>query len=301
VQTSGSPALSTFNYQSVDLLTGLSWRDSRQDFGRSMLLGNETGIYGLYGGSVTKVSDKLDKLFDVAVFPATRPTPTEPSGAIAHIHEVKHYFMLFTILDPDTGAQRKVMATWNEKEWVITSQGVNLIYIGTQKVESKFTAWGTDGIHLYPLFQVPSATLVKRLDLKHYGIDAAFVIKDLYGVWMAAQDFTASVQGITLQTVLAVSGLASQNPAFQSVPSGTYSGAVVLYGQPAWPSQAAALGQGFASGPAGGAAPPPFYPLWAAGSPGVPFLTVGARFSSTSPDFSINHILLGYVPLGAVK
>jgi hypothetical protein len=301
VQTTGSPALTTFNYQSVDLQTGLSWRDSRQDFGRSMLLGNETGIYGLYGGSVTKVSDKLDKLFDVAVFPTTRPTPTEPSGAIAHIHEVKHYFMLFTILDPDTGAQRKVMATWNEKEWVITSQSVSLIYIGTQKVESKFTAWGTGGASLYPLFQTPSSTLVKRLDLKHYGVDAAFVIKDLYGVWIAAQDFTADIEGIALQTVLAVSGLASQNPAFPSVASGTYSGAEVLYGQPAWPSETVALAQGFASGPAGGAAPPPFYPLWAAGSPGVPFMTVGVRFSSTSPDFSINHILIGYVPQAAVK
>ena len=301
VQTTGTPALTSFNYQSVDLQTGLSWRDTRQDFGRSMLLANETGIFGLYGGSVTKVSEKLDKLFDVAVFPTTRPSPTEPSGAIAHIHEVKHYFMLFTILDPDTGAQRKVMATWNEKEWTVTSQTVNLIYIGPQKVESKFTAWGTDGTSLYPLFQVPSATLVKRLDLKHYGIDATFVIKDLYGVWVAAQDFSANVQGIALQTVLAVSGLASQNPAFQSVASGTYSGAEVLYGQPTWPSQTAALAQGFASGPAGGAAPPPFYPLWAAGSPGVPFMTVGLRLSSTSPDFSINHILIGYVPQAAVK
>ena len=75
----------------------------------------------------------------------------------------------------------------------------------------------------------------------------------------------------------------------------------MLYGQPTWPSQTAALAQGFASGPAGGAAPPPFYPLWAAGSPGVPFMTVGLRLSSTSPDFSINHILIGYVPQAAVK
>jgi hypothetical protein len=60
-------------------------------------------------------------------------------------------------------------------------------------------------------------------------------------------------------------------------------------------------GNGFASAPAGGAAPPPFYPAWAAGSPGIPFMSISARLSSTSPDFSINHIMIGYTPTSSLK
>ena len=56
VQTSGSPSITTFTYQNVDPQIGLAWRDSMQDFGRSVIFGNTTGVYGLYGGNVTKIS-----------------------------------------------------------------------------------------------------------------------------------------------------------------------------------------------------------------------------------------------------
>ena len=69
VQTTGTPAVTTFTYQNVDPQIGLSWRDSLNDYGRANVFGNTTGIYGLYGGNVTKISGKLDRLFVNASFP----------------------------------------------------------------------------------------------------------------------------------------------------------------------------------------------------------------------------------------
>lgn len=276
VQTAGSPATTTFNYQNVDPQAGLSWRDSRQDFGRSMLVGNETGIYGLYGGAVSKVSSKLDKLFNDALFPPTSGALT-PSGAVATLFNVKHYLNLMTVIDPDTGLPRNVMITWNERDWVVTSQTVDLIYIGPQKVESKLQAWGTDGAYLYPLFSAPNAALTKRMDTKQYGADRMFVIKDFQNLWMQAQDLSAGQAGINISVTLSVSGLAIQKDGDESVPNGTYDGADILIQNPSFPD-----------------APAPYWPLWGAGTGGVPFVTISARLTSQSPDFAIGNLLIGY-------
>ena len=67
VNTAGTPTTTTFNYQVVDPDVGASWRDSVVSFSRTILVANETGVYGLYGGAMTKVSDKLNDLFDAYV------------------------------------------------------------------------------------------------------------------------------------------------------------------------------------------------------------------------------------------
>ena len=276
VQTTGSPATTTFTYQNVEPQAGLTWRDSMQDFGRAVTFGNETGRYGLYGGNVAKTSGKLDRLFLNALFPPAGGA-VAPSGATATLFDVKHDLMLMTIIDPDTGLARNVMATWNEKTWTITSQTVNLLYIGPQKVRSVFTAWGTDGTKLYPLFQQPSATLVKRLDTKVYGVDSLFLIKDLYSLHVTAQDLSAGQTGVAASVTFNTSGPAQQAPNFNSAPSG-----------------------GYASVPIGTlnfAAPSPAWSVWTSGTKGLPFNLVGMRLQSTSPDFVLGFVALGYVPV----
>ena len=195
VQTSGNPPTTTFNYQNVDPQIGMSWRDSRQDFSRTILFGNDTGIYGLYGGACTKISGKMDDIFVNAIFPPTGGALV-PTSAVATIFDVKHYFMLMTLKDPDTLQFRNAMLCWNEKEWGFSSQGANLTIIGTQKIGSKLYAWGTDGTALYPLFNAPSATLSKRLDTKLYGANSAYMIKDLMGIFLQAQDLSSGQSGV---------------------------------------------------------------------------------------------------------
>lgn len=280
VQTSGTPPVTSFNYQNVDPQAGLSWRDSRVDFGRSLLIANETGIFGLYGGAVTKVSDKLNDLFDTALFPTTSGALT-PSGAVATLFDVKHYLLLMTVTDPVTGAPSNVMATWNEKEWVLTSQTPNLIYIGAQKVESKFQAWGTDGLGLYPLFSQPSVSLTKQLKTKVYGGGpTGFIIKDLMGFYLQTQDQTAGQTGVSTTVDFAVSGVAIQNPTFSSVPSGAYEN--VLLQQPNFQ------------------APRPYWPLYGVGLEGLPFIGISATLTTQSADFVLGNLLMTYVDTIAV-
>jgi hypothetical protein len=277
IQTTGTPATTTFTYQNVDPQAGLSWRDSMQDFGRSVVFGNETGIYGLYGGNVTKISEKLDRLFLNALFPPTGGALT-PSGATATIFNVKHYLCLMTIVDPDTGADRNVMSTWNEKGWNVTSQGVALTFIGSQKVNSKFTAWGTDGSNLYPMFQQASSTLVKRLDTKVYGADSPFIIKDLWSLHVVAQDLSSGQSGVAGTVTFNMSGPANQQPGYNSALSGVY--------------------QNVTLGMLQFNAPSPSWPTWTSGTQGLPFNLLGMRLSTTSPDFVLSNLVLGWVPNG---
>jgi hypothetical protein len=279
VQQSGSPPTISFNYQNVDPQSGLSFRDSRQDFGRSILICNETGIYGLYGGSLTKASDKLDDLFTNAIFPPTMGA-VEPSAAIATLFNVKHYLNLMTITDPDTGIPRNVMIAWNNKDWVVCSQSVNLKYIGSQKISSKFFAWGTDGVGLYPMFERPSSSLVKRYDTKYYGMDRGILLKELLAFYMHAQDKSAAGAGVNGSVSFVGSGLAVQAHANASVASLTTNQA--LFQQPSFESA------------------PPYFGIWGTGSGGLTFSLIGARFTTQSPDFILGNIQIGYKDVVAV-
>lgn len=273
VSTSGTPTTTTFNYQNVDPQAGLDWRDSLQDFGRSTIIGNATGIYGLYGGAATKISGKLDALFVNAVFPPVEGAVTPTSG-IATLFNIKHYLCLLSVIDPDTSAQRNVMLTWNEKDWVVTSQTVNLVQIATQKRASSYTTWGTDGTGLYPLFQRPSSSLVKRLDTKFYGTDKVFIQKQALGTWIQATDLSSAQSGISGTLSMVVSGLSAQdafNPSDASLVTSKILNQPVIF------------------------SPSPFWSLWGTSLNGQSFVSLGMRLTTQSPDFKLGNWVVGYM------
>lgn len=284
IQTTGNPPATTFNFQNVDPQIGCLWRDSRQDFSRTILFGNDTGDYGLYGGAVTKISSKLDQIF-IDAFPIPPLlNALIPSGASATIFEVQHYLMLLTIKDPNTGSIRNAMIHWNQKEWGIASQSVNLIYIGTQKLGSKLFAWGTDGNALYPLFNQPSASLTKTLYTKQYGADSPYMVKNFLDFYVQANDKSSGKAGVSFSAQLNIGGIQSQNiqnpnNPLASVPSENLPGAGLI-------------------------APPVFaagsittnWPTFGVGTGGIPFITMGLALSSTSPDFELGNLSLAYIP-----
>ena len=271
VTTSGTPTVTNYNYQNVDPQAGIKYRDSLQDYGKSIVGANETGIYAVYGGSLANVSNKLTQLFTNAIYPESGGIV--PSAATATIYDIKYYINYLTVVDPDTKAVRNVMLLFNEKEWTIASQSGNTTFIGTQKIASKYRAWGTDGSSLYPLFSTPSVTLPKRLDTKVYGADKMFIQKQALAVYMQATDNSSTSSGISGNFLLSVSGIALQNFFQPSLQSGTYNVSLV---QPDFQS------------------PSPYYGFWGSSLEGVGFVMAGLRFSSTSPDFTMGHLLMGY-------
>ena len=271
VTTSGTPTVTNYNYQNVDPQAGVKYRDSLQDYGKSIVGSNEMGVYAVYGGSLANVSNKLTQLFNYAVYPESGGV--QPSAATATIYNIKYYVNYLTLIDPDTNVARNVMLLFNEKDWTVASQSGNTTFIGTQKIASEYRAWGTDGYSLYPLFATPSSTLPKRLDTKIYGADKMFVQKQALAVYMQATDNSSTSSGISGNFLLSVSGIALQNFFQPSLQSGTYNVSLV---QPDFQS------------------PSPYYGFWGSSLEGVGFVMAGLRFSSTSPDFTVGHLLMGY-------
>lgn len=283
VQTAGDPPTTTFTYQNVDPQIGMAWRDSCQDFGRTIVFANATGVYGLYGGAATKISSKLDQLFANAILPPD-PRAVTPCSAVATIFNVKHYFLLLTILDTNSFAPTNVMLAWNEKEWTIVSQTPVLIYIGTQEVNSECVAWGTDGASIYPLFNQASATLQKRIVTKTYGTDSLLLFKDFLGIYLQSQDVSIGQSGIDIDVSAFVSGMAIQpeqsNIDNQSVPSvihqrSSYTELLLKY-----PDYAATF---------------PFWPVYGSGTGGFSFSSLAIQMATTSPDFVLSNILIAYL------
>lgn len=261
VSTSGNPPVTTFNYQNTDPQIGTPWRDTLQPYGRAIIFGNNLGIFGLYGGGVTKLSEEIDNIFINAVFPPTTGALT-PSSAVATFYKRRLYLFLLTISDPFTGNTRNVMIGWDSKEFYILSQSTNLIYIGTQEINSQIIAWGTDGTSLFPLFSDFTSTgLPKILSTKLYGANSAILVKKALAVYIQATDLSGTDAGVEFSSITVDNEIGSYE-----IPNSVN----ILS---AYPKMS-------------------MYPT---GSGDVPGVNLGITLMSSSPSFSINHLMLGYL------
>lgn len=263
VQTQGDPVITTFNAQNIDQEIGTTYRDTVQVFGRTVLFGNQNAIFGIYGGAVTKLSEKLNQLFQIIVTP--EDNGVEPCSASCLIHKIKCYFYLVTITDPFTSTERNVMLGWTEKDWFIATQGLDLTFIGTHIVDSDIQAFGTDGSAIYRLFTTPSSTLEKVLITKNYGAQNFDISKLAFNVNLHGEDLSSNAAGFNCDVVFnceqATVALQSANLA-QPKPFTENAGDVHGY----------------------------FF---------------GATLGSTSPDFVIYNLSIGYMnetgPIGSVE
>jgi hypothetical protein len=265
VQTGGSPTITTFNYQNTDPQTGTSWRDSYAAYARSILFSNIFGVFGLYGGSATKISAKLDDIFTNASFPPAAGAVL-PSAAVANIFSQKVFMLLVTIQDPVTFANRNVMVAWDEHNWSLLSQSVTLTYIATQVVNSNLTAYGTDGVNVFPMFNTPSSILDKRLVTKLYGAESQILVKEADMIVIQAQDLSAAQAGITFQTATIDNENGSYdlpNPVTFRAPKGTNT-------------------------------------MYSAKAAEVPGCNIGMTLISNSEDFEVNYIAVGHRNVSSV-
>ncbi len=153
----GPPATTTFTNQNVDPQIGTPWKDSVQVFSRNIVFANSFGIHVSYGGAVTKISSQLDGIYNSVA----NLVNFEPSSAVASIFGIQCYMLLYPVIDQWTGVQVNKLLMWDGQKWWTSQQGVPLIYIAGQEINSVLTAWGTDGAKIYPLFQNPSNNFLK--------------------------------------------------------------------------------------------------------------------------------------------
>ena len=183
VQTSGSPTTTTMNNLNIDPQNGLGWRDALVSFGNSLCFANQTGVYQLYGGSVQKISDKIDKLFEKANF-----TTVAPTMFVCSIFGVRCLGIVLNTLDPTTNTQRTIMCLWNEKVWFIASQSLTSIFVTTMKQPGKIDGCANDGTNVYELFKVASATLSKKIQTKLWAGRSNLIWKTVQDVYAESND-----------------------------------------------------------------------------------------------------------------
>ncbi len=165
VQTSGATPVTTFTNQNADPETGSPWPATVNVFSRNILFANAFGAHVSYGGAVTKISEPLDGIYN------TVPNfgNITPSAGKAIIFGKKCWILLLPIIDPVKGQQVNKLLLMREpvgKIWWASEQEVPLIYIQHQEINSIITAYGTDGISVYPLFFQPSTTFTKTAQTK---------------------------------------------------------------------------------------------------------------------------------------
>ena len=162
VQTSGSPAVTTFTNQNADPEVGTPWPSTVNTFSRNILFANAFGAHVSYGASVNKISDMLDGVYN------TVPNfgGIIPSAAKAIIFGKRVWLLLLPIIDPITGQQVNKIFMWDSKRWWSSQQDVPLFYIQNQEIDSVLTAWGTNGTNIYPLFQNPTTAFSKVVQTK---------------------------------------------------------------------------------------------------------------------------------------
>lgn len=266
VQTSGNPIVTTFNYQNVDPQIGMSWRDSLQTFSRSLIFANPIGVYGLYGGSVRKISDKINNLFTDAIFPPI-PGAISPVSAVANIFNREVYFLLFTTRDPITRTLRNILVMWDEKEWYIASQSLALTCIRTQEISSNLKAFGTDGLSICPLFAAPSASIDKRLYTKLYGQQNLTIQKESMGIYLQVQDLSPNATGVEFSSITV------------DAEHGSYPVPMI---------------------PEIGDAQPPYYQVVSLGSGDVAGVNLGCSLTSNSLDYTLNYLGIGHIEISSI-
>ena len=189
VQTSGSPPVTTFTNQNADPETGTAWPGTVMVFNRNILFANPFGAQISYGGAVTKISEKLDGVYN------TVPNFGSfiPSAAKAIIFGKKVWILLLPIIDPVSNQQVNKLFLWNQKIWWAASQEVPLSFINFQEINSVLTAWATDGTHIYQMFAQPSATLEKIFQTRLWDTPGGYqFLKFINRFWAIVQYYNTT-------------------------------------------------------------------------------------------------------------
>ncbi len=164
VQTTGTPATTTFSNQNVDPEIGSPYSGSVLSSSRQILFANSFGVHSLSGSSATKISQDLDGIWNsVPNFGGM-----SLSSAKALIYGKRVWMVLSNVIDPISLAATNKLFMYHDKQWWASGQDVTLNYIASQEINSVLTAWGTDGTNIYPLFQTPSTGFTKQVQTKLY-------------------------------------------------------------------------------------------------------------------------------------
>lgn len=188
-------ATTAFTITNVDPQIGCLWPLTIQPFGEAIVFATPLGVYALFGSSVKKVSTDLDDILSSVLV-----QPQLPSAAVVVIFNIKFYALSIFIFDPILQANRQLVLLWDGFKWFVATQDAAIIALRTLNTGGNYSAYGSDGTHIYKCFSTPSATLAKKLVSKFYGVDSAQQIKQSLRFYLAAENACSYVVTIHSET-----------------------------------------------------------------------------------------------------
>jgi hypothetical protein len=199
----GNPT-TTYTQNNSDPEVGTPYPAAVTTLGQEILAANSAGIFVSSGGAFVKKSEPLDGVYN------TVPNfgGNQLSAAKATIFGKRVWMVLATIVDPYSNATQNKILMFNGQRWWASLQDVALTFIGGQEINSVYTAWGTDGTHLYPLFNTPSTAFSKFALSKLWddpgGIESDKADSRFWSIWYyystSAPNFTISIDGVGIGT-----------------------------------------------------------------------------------------------------
>lgn len=182
----GNPT-TTFTQNNSDPEVGTPYPAAVTTLGQEILLANSAGIFVSSGGAYVKRSEALDGVWN------TVPNfgGVQLSAAKATIFGKRVWMVLANIVEPVNNVQSlKILMFVGEgksERWFASSQDVSMSFIQGQEINSVYSAWGTDGTHLYPLFNTPSVNVAKIAQSKLWeepgGIESAKADTRFWSTW----------------------------------------------------------------------------------------------------------------------
>lgn len=202
VQTAGTPPITTYTYNNSDPEIGTPYPAAVTTVGQEILIANSTGIFVSTGGAFQKISTPLDGVYNTVPGANFNQNPFngfQLSAAKATIFGKRVWMVLAPIVDPITGhsTPQLLMFAGEQKIWFASQQDVTLTFIQGQEINSVYTAWGTDGTHLYPLFQQPTIAFGKFVQSKLWfdpgGYESAKSSSRFWSVWQCFSNINTEI------------------------------------------------------------------------------------------------------------
>lgn len=197
VQTAGVPPATTFTKQNADPTIGTPYPWSVILHGQDLLFSNSVGIYGVAGARPTKISEMLDGVWGTGNL--------NLSAAHATIFQREVWMTLTTFVNPLTGATVTEPFMWDGKRWFASPQNMNMIFIGSQELNSVFTAYGTDGTIVAPLFTTPSTNFTKVVESKLWAEPGGYLLNKATGRFWAVANYASIASPSIILSIDAVS------------------------------------------------------------------------------------------------
>lgn len=206
IGTSQLPILqytTNFNYANLDPQVGHGFPRPAGRWGRYFVLCNgdprnagatdplayRGGIYLMYGGDAQLIGEKVTN-----VYVTLDTSQYLPTLAPATMFGYRVMLLNGRFTDP-FGRTRSLLLMWHGQArgksiWSIASQNIELTNIMSFETDSVIVPYGTDGTHLFRLFDHPDPALPKRLNTKAYrGKDAAsLTIKNFKRAYLEVHD-----------------------------------------------------------------------------------------------------------------